>query len=116
MGVAYTLDKIIIPVVEFGVDYKEKGFVQFRQHIDYDPGNRERFAYDVIFSLRNEVFGHNSWTGLALRCPNGHENNNYVVPSTEEINKVIETPVQPGFGIVLTLFGLAAVYLYRKTN
>ena len=97
LGAAYALNKIIIPIVELGVDYRAKGFAQFRQHIDYEPGNRERFAYDVIFSLRNEVFGHNSWTGLALRCPNGHENNNYVVSSTEEINKAIETPVQLGY-------------------
>ncbi|MCK4354661.1 MAG: toll/interleukin-1 receptor domain-containing protein [Dehalococcoidia bacterium] len=90
LGAAYALNKIIIPVVELGIDYKAKGFVQFRQHIDYDPADPKGFICDVIWALRNEVFGHNPWTGLTLRCPNGHQSNNYVVPSTEEINEFIK--------------------------
>ena len=97
LGAAYAFDRVIIPTVQWGVDYKVKGFVQFRPHINYDPMNIERLTYDVIWALRNEVFGHEPRPTLRLRCPNGHESNKYRLPSTDEINEIIETPVQPGF-------------------
>ena len=97
LGAAYAFDRVVIPAVQLGVDYKVKGFVQFRPHINYDPTNLERFTYDVIWALRNEVFGHQARLGLRLQCPNGHESNKYILPSTEEINEIIQRRVQPGY-------------------
>ena len=96
LGAAYAFNRIIIPAVQSGVDYKVKGFVQFKPHINYDPANLEKFTYDVIWALRNEVFGHEARLGLRLRCPNGHESK-YTLPSTNEINNIIQTPIQPGY-------------------
>lgn len=95
LGAAYAFTRVIIPVVQTGVDYKMKGFVQFKPHINYAPSNLERLSYDIIWALRNEVFGHGSRFGLQLKCPMGHENK-YLLPSTEDINRVIQAPVAAG--------------------
>ncbi len=96
LGAAYAFNRVIIPTVQLGIDYKVKGFVQFKPHINYDPANLERFTYDVIWALRNEVFGHEPRLGLRLRCPNGHESDRYLLPSTEQINEIIQKPTGPG--------------------
>lgn len=92
LGLAFGYKKIIVPAVETGIDFTQKGFVQLVSHIEYHPGDCDRFAYSVIWALRNEVFGHNPRPVLRLVCANGHEHEKYNLPSTEEINKALDQP------------------------
>jgi len=94
LGLAYGLPRIIIPVLQIGVEFEVKGFVEMVSHIDYDPNNPDNLAYSIIWALRNEVFGHNARPGLRLRCPNGHESRDYKLPSTDEINEILKVPQQ----------------------
>lgn len=90
LGLAYGCERIIIPILEHGIEFKAKGFVELFGHIDYNPQNFDWLVCHVIYALRQEVFGHQERAGLALRCPNGHESREYLFPSTDEINKKID--------------------------
>lgn len=87
LGAAYAFNKVIIPIIEAGVEYK--GFVQFRPRLPYNLMNWERFAYDIIWAIRQELLGHRARAGLRLKCQKGHENN-YLLPSTDDVNSAIE--------------------------
>ena len=95
LGAAYALKKVIIPVLELGIDYGVKGFVQYRTHIDYDPMNFDSLAYEVIWALRNEFFGHDQRPSLTLKCSCGLKRDDYLFPSTHEINEAIVASIKP---------------------
>jgi len=97
LGLAYGRERIIIPVVELGIDFRVKGFVQMVSQVNYDPIDFDTLAYDVIWALRSEMFGHDARPGLRLRCPNGHESKDYGLPSTDEINKILKVVPQHVF-------------------
>jgi len=87
LGIAYAFDKIIVPVIETGVQYK--GFVQMVRKIPYNPQNPDLMISHVIYAVRTHVIGHEKISsGLALTCPDGHEHD-YDLPSTSDLNKVI---------------------------
>ena len=87
LGVAYAFARIIVPVIETGVQYK--GFVQMISRISYDPGDENEMIYDTIYAVRNHVIGHNAIAnGISLTCPNHHEHD-YTLPSTSDLNKTI---------------------------
>lgn len=88
LGAAYALERIIIPCVEFGVNYI--GFVQLRQRIDYYPMNFDNFAYQLIYAIRQELLGHDEIFPFTLTCPNGHRESAYPLPTTDYINDTIE--------------------------
>ncbi|MDA8335093.1 MAG: toll/interleukin-1 receptor domain-containing protein [Peptococcaceae bacterium] len=90
IGLAFGHNKIIIAALEQGVDFSDKGFVQPIPHIVYAPYNIDGFCYEMVYALRNEVFGHNERDGLRLICPNGHESRQYRLPATEIVNTFVE--------------------------
>jgi len=89
LGAAYALKKVIITCLEEGVGYV--GFVELRPHIPYDPNPRkfDRFAKKVIYAVRNEFLGHKELGGFTLTCSREHTNDDYKLPSTSAINKMI---------------------------
>lgn len=87
LGIAYALNRVIVPVIEIGVEYK--GFVQMVRRISYNPGDPDLMIYQVIYAVRTHVIGHDVIRGgLALTCPNAHEHD-YDLPSNREINQAI---------------------------
>ena len=89
LGLAYGYNRIIIPIMERGIEFKRKGFVEFYDHIDYDPHNFDGLACHVIYALREEAFGHEESACLILRCPDGHLSDGYVLPDTGQVNEQI---------------------------
>jgi hypothetical protein len=88
LGIAYAFNKVIVPVIETGVEYK--GFVQMVRRIPYNPENPDPMTSQVIYAVRKHVIGHEKIpSGLALTCLNGHEHD-YDLPSNREINQAIE--------------------------
>jgi hypothetical protein len=87
LDVAFAFDRVIVPCIETGINYK--GFVQFRPRIDYDPTNFQLFASHIIYAVRQEWLGHGP-IRVTLTCPKGHEAGHYQVPSTDQLNKTIE--------------------------
>jgi hypothetical protein len=87
LGIAYAFDRIIVPVIESGVQYK--GFVQMIRKIPYNTGYPDPMIYLVIHAVRTHVVGHKVIpSGLVLTCRNGHEHD-YDLPSNNEINQAI---------------------------
>lgn len=88
LGTAYAFDRIIVPVVEDGVEYK--GFVQMIRHIPYQVINPNEMIYQVIHAVRTHVIQRYDVVAsrLALTCPGDHENN-YDLPSNPEIFRTI---------------------------
>lgn len=84
LGVAYAFNRIIVPVVEDGVEYK--GFVQMIRQIPYQVINPNEMIYQVIHAVRHHVIQTYDAveSRLALTCSNDHENN-YTLPSNPEI-------------------------------
>jgi hypothetical protein len=88
LGIAYAFNRIIVPVLETGVEYK--GFVQMIRQISYNPNNPDLMIYQVIYAVRTHVIGYEAIRGgLTLTCPSGHEHD-YDLPSNIETNKVID--------------------------
>ena len=86
LGVAYAFGKIIVPVVETGVE--NKGFVQMVSRIPYDQRYEERMIYNIIYAARTHLLGHNE-IPISLICPKQHEHD-YTVASTGDLNKAID--------------------------
>jgi hypothetical protein len=84
LGIAYAFHKIIVPVVEDGVEYK--GFVQMISQIPYQVVSPNEMIYRVIYAVRTHVIQTYDAVDsrLALTCPSDHENN-YRLPSNPEI-------------------------------
>jgi hypothetical protein len=88
LGIAYAFERIIVPVIETGVQYK--GFVQMIRRIPYNTTNPDSMIYEVIYAVRTHLLGHEKIpSGLSITCQNGHEHN-YDLPSNQEINQAIE--------------------------
>ena len=85
LGVAYAFERIIVPVIETGVEYK--GFVQMVTKIPYEQGNPDLVIYDVIYAVRKYVVGHNEVL-ISLTCANNHKHD-YSLPSTDAINTLL---------------------------
>lgn len=89
IGIAFALKKLIIPIVESGVE--TKGFVELRQHIDYDKNVPEEAIYSLIYRLR-ELYAKDN---IKLNCEN-EKCENYMrkfsehLPTQQEINNAIE--------------------------
>ena len=87
LGVAYAFARIIVPVIETGVQYK--GFVQMISRISYNPGDEDEMIYDTIYAVRNHLIGHGEIAnGMSLTCPNHHEHD-YPLLSTRDLNEAI---------------------------
>jgi len=86
IGMAFALNKVIIPIVESGVE--TKGFVELRQRIDYDGNKQEGAISDLLYRLRVLYPLHNK---LKLCCMNKECENNLklfsiALPTQQEIN------------------------------
>jgi hypothetical protein len=85
LGIAYAFNKVIVPVVEWGVQYK--GFVQMVRQIMYVPTDPDSMIYEVIYAVRTSLL----WQGVisvSLTCANHHEHD-YPLPSINDLNKAI---------------------------
>ena len=89
IGMAFASGRLIIPIVEMGVE--TKGFVELRQHIDYDKNNPGDAIYDLIYRLRDlhprdniEFYCENE------KCGNFTRRFSETLPTKEEINDAIE--------------------------
>ena len=85
LGIAYAFNKVIVPVVERGVQYK--GFVQMVRRITYEPTDPDSMIYEVIYAVRTSLL----WQGVifvSLTCANHHEHD-YYLPSIDDLNKAI---------------------------
>jgi len=89
LGLAYAFDKIIVPVVERGVVYK--GFVQMIRNIPYQAKTPDEMISHIIYAVRTHVIQNYDKVedGLALTCPNEHEND-YSLPSIGRVNHAIK--------------------------
>jgi hypothetical protein len=89
LGVAYAFDRIIVPVVQKGVEYK--GFVQMVTKIPYQPKSPDGMIHSVIYAVRSHVIKTYGAVkdGLALTCPSDHEHD-YTLPSNGQINRFIK--------------------------
>lgn len=89
LGIAYAFNKIIVPVVQKGVEYK--GFVQMRTQIPYQVRRPDTMISHVIYAVRTHAIQQYGKVedGLTLTCPNGHEND-YNLPSNARFNQVTE--------------------------
>ena len=89
LGIAYAFDRIIVPVIQKGVEYK--GFVQMVTKIPYQPRTPDGMIHSVIYAVRSHVIKTYGAVkdGLALTCPSDHEND-YTLPSNLQINHAIK--------------------------
>ena len=85
LGVAYAFGKIIVPVVETGVEYK--GFVQMVSRIPFEPEDADEMIYKLIYAVRTHLLGHDE-IPISLVCSNHHEHD-YTLPSTYDLNKAM---------------------------
>ena len=85
LGIAYAFDKIIVPVIEIGVEYK--GFVQMVRRIPYERGNPDQMIYRVIYAVRTHLLGHGQ-IPISLTCTEHHEHD-YSLASTDDLNKAM---------------------------
>lgn len=58
----------VIPLVEQGVASR-----QFRSPITYHPFELDQLAYNLIYRLREMIYGHEQRPGLKVTCVDGHE-------------------------------------------
>ena len=86
LGIAYAFGRIIIPVIEVGVEYK--GFVQMVRRISYDPQDPDWMFFHVIYAVRNHLIGRGQ-IPISLTCGNQHEHD-YKLAGTDDINKAID--------------------------
>lgn len=89
IGMAFALNKVIIPIVESGVE--TKGFVELRQRIDYDGNKQEGAISSLLYRLRDLYPAQNK---LELYCMNKECENNLrrfsvLLPTQQEINNAI---------------------------
>ena len=89
IGMAFASGRLIIPIVER--DVETKGFVESRQHIDYDKNNPEEAIYSLIYRLRVlhprnniELYCENE------KCENHTRRFSVPLPTQQEINNAIE--------------------------
>ena len=97
IGMAFALNKVIIPIVERGVE--TKGFVELRQRIDYDGNKQEEAISSLLYRLRVLYPIQNK---LELYCVNEECVNNsrrfsVDLPTQQEINDAIRKNVQFGY-------------------
>ncbi len=85
LGIAYAFNKVIVPVIESGVQYK--GFVQMVRRITYEPTDPDLMIYKVIYAARTSLLGHQELT-ISLTCANHHEHD-CILPSTHDLNQAI---------------------------
>lgn len=85
LGIAYAFNRIIVPVIEMGVEYK--GFVQMIRRIPYNPWDPDSMIYEVIYAVRTHLLGHNE-IAISLTCVNHHEHN-YNLASTYDLNEAM---------------------------
>jgi len=64
IGMAFALNRLIIPIVQMGLE--TKGFVELRQHIDYNTYNPEQTLQNIIYRLRYLC----NATTIQLKCKN----------------------------------------------
>jgi len=87
LGLAYAFNRIIVPVIETGVQYK--GFVQMVRRIPFEPADPEQMIYQVIYAVRTHIVGYNEVArGITLTCANHHEHD-YTLPSNHDLNEAI---------------------------
>jgi len=86
IGMAFALNMLIIPIIQTG--FESKGFVELRQHINYDAYNPEQGISDLIYRLRYLC----NATSIQLKCTNEKCRNKLVVgiPSETEIGEAIK--------------------------
>jgi hypothetical protein len=94
IGMAFALNKGIIPIVERGVE--TKGFVELRQHINYAGNKQEGAISDLLYRLRVLYPNHNK---LKLYCMNKECENKLrpfrvVLPTQQEISDAITRNLQ----------------------
>jgi len=89
IGMAFASGRLIIPIVERGVE--TKGFVELRQRIDYDRNIPEDAISDLIYRLRDlhpknniKLYCENE------KCENHTKRFSVDLPPQEEINNAIE--------------------------
>lgn len=92
IGIAHAYDdKLIIPVKEIGV--KSKGFIELREHIEYDPNASKDVDYMIhclITRLRGLLLmSYDIPDGLTLECNCGNRIESEL-PSIETVNHTIE--------------------------
>ena len=85
LGIAYAFNRIIVPVIEHGVQYK--GFVQMVRRIPFEPADPEQMIYEVIYAVRTNLLGDGE-TVISLTCANHHEHD-YRLASILDLNKAI---------------------------
>jgi len=85
LGIAYAFNRIIVPVIEQGVQYK--GFVQMVRRISFELADAEQMIYDVIYAVRSHLLGHNK-IPISLICANHHEHD-YTLASTHDLNEAM---------------------------
>lgn len=88
IGMAFALDRNLIPIVENGIE--TKGFVELRQRINYDENSPDDAIYALIYRLRIlhpkdniELYCENE------KCENHTRRFNVSLPTQEEINDAI---------------------------
>lgn len=87
IGVAYALNRYIIPVVQTGEP--SRGFVEFKQHIAYYPANIQQTIYDLIYILRLLT----NPSGILCKCKGCGRESSYSLPEQKLINECIENGV-----------------------
>lgn len=84
IGVAYGLNRYIIPVVEAGK--KSSGFIEFKQRISYYPSNVEETIYELIYSLRILM----NPSQIVCKCKNCGDESPYELPDQKLVNQMIQ--------------------------
>ena len=86
LGIAYAFQRLIVPVVESGLQYK--GFVQMRQQIPYSLYDPEEMIYRIIYAVRTTILNGDP-TPISLTCVNHHEHD-YLLASIRDLNKAMK--------------------------
>lgn len=92
MGMAFALDRRIIPIVEKNVEIK--GFVELRQYIDYEKNNPDDEEY-TIYRLITRLRELHPTDKINLFCMNRNCDNHLtmfssILPTQQEINSAID--------------------------
>ena len=89
IGVAHALRKLIIPIIESGVE--SKGFIELRISLPFSPDEPELMIYQLVIRLRELLFRCNKQpNGLQITCTSCGNVFLTDLPSCEEVNYAYE--------------------------
>ena len=73
----------VIPLVEQGITSR-----RLKSPTTYHPHQLDQLAYNLIYRLREMIYGYEQHPGLKVRCVDGHEQS-VMLPASDQLREII---------------------------